>query len=252
MRSILRWGRSALLLATLPAMLVAQTKAPENRRNFIACPVMRDTKTTPCWLAEYNGETYFLGSGGAVSDNFHPPQLEHEVLVEGTVAPGPKVCGGVPLRPVKLSVLGELAPACRTMLPAQDGIEAPPPQPRGAPDGWVIKNGENGLTLYFEFDDDFLSVPGSIAMNTFVSDFKKKGTARIEVTASRGSTLLSNGKVLNERAGVPQERLGKIVAVLKGLGVPEAAITARASDTLLQPDGVNDQRSRRVVLVIRP
>jgi hypothetical protein len=26
---------------------------PANRRNFIACPIVRDTKTLPRWLAEY-------------------------------------------------------------------------------------------------------------------------------------------------------------------------------------------------------
>jgi len=25
---------------------------PANRRNFVACPIVRDTKTLPCWLAE--------------------------------------------------------------------------------------------------------------------------------------------------------------------------------------------------------
>ena len=76
--------------------------------------------------------------------------------MEGTVAPGPRVCGGIRLNPVKLSVLGELAPSCNTMLPAEDGIEAPEPQPRGKPDSWVSTDESGSLTLYFEFGDDFM------------------------------------------------------------------------------------------------
>jgi hypothetical protein len=242
----------SVLSVLLAATLMAQVPAPEGRRNFVACPIMRDTKTSPCWLAEYNGETYFLGAQGGVSDDFHPPQLDHKVLVEGTVTPGPRVCGGIPLRPVKVSVLEEIAPACNTMLPAEDGINAPPPQPRGAPDSWVKKDGDSGLTLYFEFDDDFFSVPATNALSAFVKDFKAQGASRIEVDAFRGATLLSDGKVLNERAGLAQDRLAKVVTILTGLGVPEQAISARASDALPQPDGVNDQRSRRVVLSVRP
>ena len=73
----------------------------------MACPVVRDTKTVPCFLAEYQGETYFLGIQQDITADFYPPQLLHEVLVEGTVAPGPRVCGGIPLKPLHVSVLPE-------------------------------------------------------------------------------------------------------------------------------------------------
>ena len=33
---------------------------PADHRNFVSCPIVRDTPTVPCWLAEYEGETYFL------------------------------------------------------------------------------------------------------------------------------------------------------------------------------------------------
>ena len=233
----------ALLLA---AELVAQP--PANRRNFVACPILRDTKTNPCWLAQYRGETYFLGSLGGVTDNFHPPQLEHEVLVEGTLAPGPRVCGGIRLNPVKLSVLGELAPSCNTMLPAEDGIEAPEPQPRGKPDSWVSTDESGSLTLYFEFGDDFMSVPAGSALKDLVKYFNSSGATHIEVQSFRGATLLSDGNVLIEPAGLAQQRLAKVTVILKGLGLQERAISAHTSEVVPASDGVNDQRSRRVVL----
>ena len=241
-------GGMAFLLVT---QLVAQSP-PADRRNFVACPILRDTKTNPCWLAQYKGETYFLGSLGGVSDNFHPPQLEHEVLVEGTVAPGPRVCGGIRLNPVKLSVLGELAPACNTMLPAEDGIDAPPPQPRGKPDAWVKTDEPGALTIFFEFGDDFMSVPAGSALKDLVKYFNSTAATRIEVEALRGATLLSDGNVMTEPARLAQERLAKVVVILKGLGLPERAISARTDEAVPNPDGVNDQRSRKVVLKVQP
>jgi hypothetical protein len=242
-----------LAMAFLVAMnLMAQSAVPANRRNFVSCPILRDTKTNPCWLAEYKGETYFLGSQGGVTDDFHPPQLDHEVLVEGTVAPGPRVCGGIPLSPVKVSVLGEIAASCNTMLPAEDGIEAPAPQPKAAPVSWVQTDGRTGVTLYYEFGDDFLSVPGTNAINALVKYFKSSGASRIDVESFRGASLLSDGKLLTEPSALPKERAAKTLVILKGLGVPERAVSIRADDSVPKPDGVNDQRSRRTVLTVRP
>ena len=77
-----------LLLLAIAIPVLAQQK------NFVACPMVRDTKTVPCFLAEYQGETYFLGIQQDITADFYPPQLLHEVLVEGTIAPGPRVCAG--------------------------------------------------------------------------------------------------------------------------------------------------------------
>ena len=46
----------------LPAMRVAlvatfgSATAYAQHLSFMTCPIVRDTKTVPCWLAEYNGE----------------------------------------------------------------------------------------------------------------------------------------------------------------------------------------------------
>src|SRR4026207_2593540 len=88
------------LQTVLVAGLSAVTVSAQNL-SFVTCPVVRDTKTVPCWLAEYEGENYYLGKQGGVAQDFYPPQLNHEVLVEGVGVAGPRVCGGVPLRPGK-------------------------------------------------------------------------------------------------------------------------------------------------------
>ena len=63
----------------------------------------------------------------------NPPQLGHQVLVEGVVSDEPRICGGIVLKPVVLSVLPELDNSCTTMLPAEDryNLTFEPPRPPG-------------------------------------------------------------------------------------------------------------------------
>ena len=28
---------------------------------FVACPIVQDTPSVPCWLDEYDGKTYYMG-----------------------------------------------------------------------------------------------------------------------------------------------------------------------------------------------
>src|ERR1700722_5561925 len=85
-----------LVAVAIAAAANAAGPLPADLRNFVACPVLQDTDTVPCWLAEYRGELSFLGiqtgSGG-----WGPPWLGHQVLVEGRLAGGPRICGGIAL-----------------------------------------------------------------------------------------------------------------------------------------------------------
>ena len=73
---------------------------------------------------------YYLGIQQDITSDFHPPQLKHEVLGRRPRRPGPRVCGGIPLKPVSISVVKEVNLACNTLLPAEPGIDAPA-APRG-------------------------------------------------------------------------------------------------------------------------
>jgi hypothetical protein len=109
------------LIATLLTAYAGQAYAQqEQRKNFASCPVVQDTKTVPCWLAEYGGELYYLGIQTDISAEFHPPYLGHKVLVEGVISNEPRICGGVVLKPVVVSPLIEPDPSCNTILPAVD------------------------------------------------------------------------------------------------------------------------------------
>ena len=236
-----------LLLATA---LAAPHIGAQNL-SFVTCPVVRDTMTAPCWLAEYNGEIYYLGAQGGVAQDFYPPQLNHEVLVEGAIAEGPRVCGGVPLRPVKTSVLLELNRACNTILPAEDGIEAPPrTATRGAP-SWVDSKGPGESTLYFDFDNDFLSLHTTGALQQAAAYFQQSKASWIEVVAYRGSSRLSNGTVMVEKATTAAERAAKVRDILVGLGVPSAVVKVQLVNDRREPDGINDPWSRKVMLSVK-
>jgi outer membrane protein OmpA-like peptidoglycan-associated protein len=242
------------ITAVLASSVWAQQPAsiPLSRRQFVACPIVRDTRTQPCWLAEYDGELYYLGQQGGVANDFYPPQLGHLALVEGTVGTG-RVCGGIPLQPVKVSVLRELTPACRTMLPAEDGIEAPPPvpAPRGPAPSWVKRNSARDVTLYFDFDSDFLSLHMTVALTDLARLATDERDVHVEVTGYLGATRLSNGQLLTERDGMGGVRARKVADTLAGLGVPRDRIAMNAPASATPADGVNDPWSRRVEVRIR-
>ena len=81
-----RFRAVPLLVFALAAAPLAAEDLPAERRNFVACPIVRDTASVPCWLAEYDGELYFLTLQTDVSAPVTPPWLGHRVLVEGVAA----------------------------------------------------------------------------------------------------------------------------------------------------------------------
>ncbi len=232
--------------------------------NFLACPVVRDTKTVPCFLADYKGETYFLGIQQDITADFYPPQLLHQALIEGTVAPGPRVCGGIPLKPVHVSVMPELDRACNTILPAEPGIDAPPskrpagPSTRQAPVSTVALPPqrpeppfvERQFTIRYDFDSDFLFARDTRQV-TDIAEYARVSKAHtIEVTGYRGATLLSDGSVLTEKPGAAQLRAQRVAEVLKGLGTPASAV--RWVSEPAAANGKADYENRRVTVRISP
>jgi outer membrane protein OmpA-like peptidoglycan-associated protein len=246
-----------LLILTLALPALAQT-------NFVACPVVRDTKTVPCFLADYQGETYFLGIQQDITAEFYPPQLLHEVLVEGTAVAGPRVCGGIPLKPLRVSVLPEVNRACNTILPAEPGIEAPPakrpagPSTRQAPVSTAALPPkkpeppfvEREFTIQYDFDSDFLFARNTRQL-TDIAEYARVSKAQtVEVVGYRASTLLSNGNLLIENASVSRLRAERVAEVLKGLGTPATAVR-----WIVEPapaHGAADYESRRVAVRIVP
>jgi outer membrane protein OmpA-like peptidoglycan-associated protein len=245
-----------LLTIALPALA--------QQMNFVACPVVRDTKTVPCFLADYQGETYFLGIQQDITAEFYPPQLLHQVLVEGVVVAGPRVCGGIPLKPLYVSVLPEVNRACKTILPAEPGIDAPPskrpagPSTRKAPVSTADVPPkkpeppflEREFIIQYDFDSDFLFARNTRQL-TDIAEYARVSKAQtVEVIGYRGSTLLSNGNLLIEKADVSRLRAERVAEVLKGLGTP--ASTVRWIGEPAAASGATDYKNRRVAVRVVP
>jgi outer membrane protein OmpA-like peptidoglycan-associated protein len=240
-------------------LFLAGAAAMGQQRSFVACPVVRDTKTVPCFLAEYEGEVYYLGIQQDITAEFHPPQLKHEVLVEGRVAEGPRVCGGVPLKPLSISVLKEVNLACNTLLPPEPGIEAPA-APRGpGPSSRPLETsrapretptGRHEFTVVYAFDDDYLDFAGDGVVNAAGAYAKRIGASAVKVAGYRATTLLSNGNRLAEKSGLAERRAQKIAAILRGMDV--GGVTVEWKSEAEPGDGIADASRRRVTILVTP
>jgi len=241
------------------AALAAAAVAAGQQRNFVACPIVRDTKTVPCFLAEYEGETYFLGIQQDITADFHPPQLKHEVLVEGRIAPRPRVCGGIPLDPLSISVIKEVNLSCNTLLPAEPGIEAPPaargagpasqPLPASAT-GEEPLSGPQQFTVLYAFNDDYLQYAGGRVVTRAAEYAKRIGASSVKVSGYRATTLLSNGERMVEKPGLAEKRAQYIATLLRGFGL--AHVSAGWKDEAEPGDGQNDASRRRVTILVAP
>jgi outer membrane protein OmpA-like peptidoglycan-associated protein len=253
--------RVLLPIACFGFFLVASA-ALGQQRNFVSCPIVRDTKTVPCFLAEYDGELYYLGIQQDITSEFHPPQLKHEVLVEGRIASDPRVprvCGGIPLQPVSISVLKEVNLACNTLLPAEPGIDAPA-APRGpGPSSHRSEavsapreplSGRQEFTVLYSFNDDYLEYAANQVVTEAAAYAKRIGASNVRVAGYRATTLLSNGDRLIEKAGLAEKRAQNIATLLRGLGV--SRLVVEWSNEPQPGDGQTDPSRRRVTILITP
>ncbi len=247
----------------LGLFILTVVSALGQQRNFVSCPIVRDTKTVPCFLAEYDGETYFLGIQQDITAAFHPPQLKHEVLVEGRIKPGPRVCGGIPLEPLSISVLKEVNLSCNTLLPTDPSIDAPE-APRGAgpssrrPEGGPAAGraprqpltGEHEFTIPYAFNDDYLELAASQVVSQAAAYAKNIGASNVKVSGYRATSLLSNGDRMVEKAGLAEKRAQNIATVLRGLGVSHLTVESKSD---AEPgDGQSDAGRRRVTILVTP
>ena len=253
----------ASLLVLTPTVSAAAEEPPAERRNFVACPIVRDTASVPCWLAEYEGELYFLTLQTDVSAPVTPPWLGHRVLVEGIVAPDrPRICGGVVLEPVVLSVLPELDASCNTILPAEDryNLTFEPPRPPGPSAGRLAFAGaapatpeEPARIFTLRYDFDGLIVFRHAGELTAIFDTAKAhGARRIAITGHRGSVLLSNGTTLVEQPAIARRRAEQVAELLRGAGLTDVEYRVHWNDEASARDGEDDAALRRVTVELDP
>jgi len=244
----------------------AAPPAPGSHLSFVSCPIVRDTKTVPCWLAEHEGETYFLTLQTDVSAPVNPPWLGHKVLVEGVVSDEPGICGGVVLKPVALSVMQELDASCNTILPAEDRYELTfePPRPPGPSRGRLAFGGfappgslpddtdftaDRRFTLQYEFDGmvGFRHAPTLQQILDFATQAKAR---ELRIVGYRAASRLSNGQTMIEREDIERERAEQIRELLKGAGLTQVRYRLEWKDVAASADGKDDAANRRAEVLV--
>ncbi|MGX7897006.1 hypothetical protein [Tsuneonella sp. HG222] len=255
------------ILACAAAVSAASASAADGQRlAFVECPIVRDTASVPCWLSEYDGELYYMGIQTDVSADFHPPSLGHKVLVEGTVSDEPRICGGVVLKDVVVSVMQERADDCNTLLMAEDRYKLPfeaprPPGPslgRLAFDNTPARAPRAPQVPQPPYQAKSFDIPfdfnGRIAFKhpRFLSQVmtyaKQINASRISVTGYRGATRLSNGELLSEQEQIAERRATQVADLLKGAGLttPQYKVEWKTRAE------TGDHTKRRVTVTVAP
>lgn len=240
------------MLATAGAAQAAETL------RFIACPVYRDVDAgakSGCWLADDD----ITGRRYDVSASPSKPDWNHEVLVEGQVAPAQQDrCGGVQLNPVRTSVLE--GGCTRHMLPAEGfaGNKYSLPRRNVAPlsvkrEAPKAPFADKSFHLYFDFDQAFVIYQyGDFLIDQAITWIRGAPVGRVTVTGWAATDLVEvSGRRLAEKLEIARARAEKIGEALRRLGVPPEKIEVRwreHAQPIVDPeaDGLADQSRRRV------
>jgi hypothetical protein len=258
-------NRKAAAVSLLILFGASAAEAAEQHLEFVSCPILRDTKTVPCWLAEYNGELYYLGIQQDAAAEFYPPYLGHKVLAEGLVSGEPRICGGVVLKPVHISNLPEMDPTCNTMLPAEDqytvpfAVRGPGPNPKpslgrrlGGPPPQPAKGplSATTFTVYYDFDIDWANRWARVLGDA--AAMAKAGPAEVRVVAYRASVKLSDGQDFVERKDMAERRAKRLGQTFEDLGIPASAIKVVWRNEPLPGQGQDDYKLRKAEITVTP
>jgi hypothetical protein len=216
-------------------------------------------------LSEYEGELYYLGIQTDISADFHPPYLGHKVVVEGTVSNQPRICGGIVLEPVKLSVVPEIDKNCDTILPAEDMYQIDfsprPPGPSGgrlafqgaAPGRQAPAEAPEGpreFIIDYSFDGKVEGRNGG-QLGAVVRYAQSISAKRVVVVGFAGDVLLSDGSVLAEKPGLAQARAEEAAKLLRAGGLADLDFDI-SWENAPAADGVNDWEARRTEITVLP
>jgi len=164
-----------------------------------------------------------------------------------------------------LSVLPELDNSCSTVLPAEDryNLTFEPPRPPGPSKGRLAfaadpaaprpaataDAGPRTFAIQFDFDTSILFRHAGQLQQIQEFALKSKAT-RIEITAYRAASLLSDDTLFTEREDIGKRRAEHVASLLKDAGLTGPTYDVRWQDAP-RPDGVNDARLRRADVTVR-
>jgi hypothetical protein len=260
---------STVALLVIGAAQTVTAVAQAKQIAFVGCPVMRDADLPerPCWLAQDDDKLYFIGMQGDIFPPaiFWPPQLKHKAVVEGEEVDGPDVCGGRPLRNVKVAVVPEIDITCDTVLPKAGfgqgpiarlsppyrpgrGIATDPktwPQARAPAPPPVPPFTARSFEIPFLFGEDFIHIDEAFIMGGAIRYFAAIKASKLIVDVPRDQILLSNGQLLDEGEDVARRRASLVINNFREWGVPREKIEIRMTEKAA-PGG------RHVTLTVQP
>ena len=234
-----------LIVALGGAAFSAQAVQTPGPLPFVACPIVQDTPSVPCWIVETGGETYYLGIQSDVSAPFNPPALGHKVLVEGSVKKdAPRICGGLVVDPVTVSIMPELSPECDELRQVDPRYNLPfdPPRPPGPSTGKLAYSYDPppappsppykpmDFTVPYEFEG-MVNFKTPRVLAPVLKYAQLVNAQRIEIEGYRGATRLANGTILREHEGIGHARAEEIANMLRGAGVDKAQYVVTGDET---------------------
>ncbi len=254
-------GRFLATAAALGMVVSGQTAAARDLA-FVSCPIVMDTVSVPCWLTQYEGETYYMGVQSDVSAPFTPPWLGHMALVEGTPDPnGTRICGGIVLEPVKVSVMLEMSPECNTLLMADPDYVLPfeprrPPGPSGGSLAFTYPAPPpppeppfepRSFDIHFPFDSS-VNFQTPNALQGVLTYANAVGATRLEVVGHRAAVRLSNGDLVEERQALAEIRAREVGRMFNGL----VDTVERVDVSHIDAAEPGDWHDRKVTITVYP
>src|SRR4029079_6394268 len=146
-----------------------------------------------------------------------------------------RICGGVVLKPVHLSVL-ESDASCNTMLPAEEryNLTFGPPRPPGPSGGRLafdnapatsrpaVTAATREFVVAYPFDG-LVGFTHAGALTEILQFAHTVNAREIEIVGYRGSVRLSNGQTMVEEPTIGKQRAEQVAMLLKGANLTEPA-----------------------------
>jgi outer membrane protein OmpA-like peptidoglycan-associated protein len=231
-------------------------------RSFVACPLYRDTdmgRKSGCWLGtDVASRTRYDVTWAPIK-----PQVGKPILVEGVVTAEADTCGGVVLKPVRVSVLDGSCPILQVAAEEYPGRPSPPPVevlapasvPRELPPPPYERR---DFSIYFEFGRDFLIYQHSEVVLERIQLYTKASQATqliIHGFAATEPQLVSRRRIA-EPLALAETRAKMVEEALVRLGVPRDRLTLEWSGapapTDLEGGKLPESSKRRVVVTVVP
>ena len=178
----------------------------------------------------------------------------------------PRICGGIVLKPVRVSPLPEPDSSCNTILPAVDQFTVPfAPRPPGPSGGRLAfqgatpppparpspPSGPREFTLQYDFDNGVMGRHAGV-LGQILNQARASKATRVRITGYRGATRLSDGRVMAERPDIGARRAREVADLLQEAGLTGVAFEVSSQGEPEAADGIDDWRSRRTTVHVEP